>query len=107
MTEVELPKVVAAAIKGKDGIIYHLPVPARHHDVGIWMIREHDHPIPFPGGNAQGFLMSDGTFGDRRYAKKCAMHHNQLLDRASNLIELYSEDVWYSQPPYYSKPETL
>lgn len=87
------PFVVAAAIRGKDGKIYSLPAPARHPDIGRHMI-ELGHPKPFPGGKAQGFIMSDGSFASREIAKECAKHHGQLLPRASNSRELFSEDVW-------------
>lgn len=89
----DLPRVVAAAIVGKDGKVYSLPQPARHHDVGKYMT-ECGHPVPFPSGKAQGFLMSDGVFASREYAKGCAEYHGQLLPRAGKCRELFSEDVW-------------
>ena len=90
----DLPRVVAAAIIGKDGKVYSLPAPARHHHVGQHMVRECGHPTPFPGGKAQGFLMSDGSFASREHAKGCAEYHGQLLTTAGKCRELFSEDVW-------------
>ena len=87
------PKVIAAAIKGDDGVIYHLDRPARHHDVGRHMI-EKGHHKPFPGGDEQGFLLSNGEFASRIAARTCAIANGQLLKRAGKTHELYSEDVW-------------
>jgi hypothetical protein len=89
----DYPSVVAAAIVGRDGIVYHLPPPARHHDVGRHML-EQGHPRPFPGGDAQGFLLSNGEFASRIAARTCAIANQQLLPRAGKTAELYSEDVW-------------
>lgn len=87
------PRVVAAAIRSRDGVIYSLPPPARHHDVGRHMI-EQGHPTPFPSGSAQGFLLSNGEFSSRIAARTCAIANQQLLTRAGKTDALYSEDVW-------------
>jgi hypothetical protein len=41
-----------------------------------------------------GFLLNTGQFARRVPAKRIATKAGQLLPRAMNLRELYSEDVW-------------
>jgi hypothetical protein len=89
----DIPRVAAAAIIGRDGKIYSLPPPCRHHDVGRYMI-EQGHPKPFPGGDSQGFLLSNGDFVSRRAARGYAFYHGQLLPCAGKTSKLFSEDVW-------------
>lgn len=91
-TEKQYPKVVAAAIVGHDGVVVSLPQPARHYHVIIHMVHILGHPIPITG--EQGFMLSDGKFARRTYARRCAVANDQLLPRAMKLPELYSEDVW-------------
>lgn len=94
MTVANRPKVllvVAAAILDDDGIIYSVPAPGRHHDVISLMA---DAGIETPILGEQGFLLSDGRFARRTAAKDVARKAGQLLERASKLKELFSEDVW-------------
>ncbi len=92
-SETYRPKVVAVAVQYQHGLIVSMPPPARHSDVVYAMTR-------FKGGGAptvdvtQGFLLSDGTFANRKQARVCAELNNQLLPRACALKELYSEDLW-------------
>jgi hypothetical protein len=88
----EIPRVVAAAIKGHDGIVVSLPAPARHEDVMRHMAHDLDHPLPILG--EKGFLLSDGSFARRARARMFAELNNQLLPKASQGNELYSDDVW-------------
>lgn len=86
--------VDTAAIRGRDGNIYSLPRPARHHDVGRHMI-ESGHPRPFPGGAAQGFILSDGRFAGREEAAGVALGAGQI--KGGQMVappNLYSEDIW-------------
>lgn len=87
------PRVEAAAIVDASGKVWSLPPPARHHDVGRMMI-ESGYPAPFPCGDAQGFLMSDGTFASRLMALYAAAFHGQILAGCGHHRELFSEDVW-------------
>ena len=84
-------RVVAAAC-AVDRLVFSKPAPARHphvlhamHAIGIDVRRPKC---------VQGFLLSDGTFADRKSAKKIAVRAGQLLARAKDHAELYSEDVW-------------
>lgn len=88
----DLPRVVAAAIIGEDGKPYSLPPMARHHDIIRWMAGTLKHATPIKG--EQGFMLSDGTFANRRRAKMCARANKQLLPGVSESGELFSEDVW-------------
>lgn len=92
MSETTQLRVVAAALLTPDGLIHTMPPPARHHDIvhrlteaGIDTMR---------ATVEQGFLLSNGRFCMRKAAKRVAEKAGQLLERASNLDELYSEDVW-------------
>lgn len=85
-------RVVAAAVLTSDGLIHSLPAPARHHNVVHRLAEVFDHPSM--DSDEQGFLLSDGTFCRRRAAKIVARNAGQLLERASDLAELFSEDVW-------------
>lgn len=91
MSEEKL-RVVAVAIRDKEGKIYTLPAPARHHNVIHKMARD---GLETMGPDIeQGFLLSDGQFCRRRAAKFIAAEAGQLLPRAMDLDELFSEDVW-------------
>lgn len=85
-------RVVAAAVLTSDGLVHTLPPPARHHNIVYSLARFFDHPSC--ASDEQGFLLSDGSFCLRRPAKIVARAANQLLSRASELEELFSEDVW-------------
>lgn len=84
-------RVVSAAVRTPDGLIYSVPAPGRHHDVVHRMVAK---------GGVQdetwetGFLLNTGQFARRVPAKRIATKAGQLLPRAMNLRELYSEDVW-------------
>lgn len=83
-------KIVSVALWDKEGQIYSQPRPARHHHV------LHAH------GNLhhaeQGFLLSDGTFCNRKDAYILAKENGQLRREITkngyNGDSLFSEDVW-------------
>lgn len=80
--------IYAVAIKSDEGHVYNLVAPARHHDV-IAVMKE--------GGakpKEQGFLDDQGRFVGREEARKIAEEAGQLLDRAIQSSDLFSEDVW-------------
>ncbi len=85
-------RIVACAIRAADGSVFSLPAPARHHDV-IRLMNEHNQEATGPD-ITQGFLLSNGKFCRRKPAKAIAERAGQLLKRAKDLPELYSEDVW-------------
>lgn len=93
-----------AAILMRDGRMISLPRPARHHDLIWYAIRILGYEKPV-GGNAirgfdiQGFeVHMDGErhkqFCYREPARRIAEQNNQLIPRAEDLAELFSEDVW-------------
>jgi hypothetical protein len=86
------PPIIAAAILGHDGQIVALQKPCRHQHIISYMVTELGHPAPIDG--RQGFLTLDGKFVNRVVAKHCAVMNKQLLPRAMDLKDLYSEDVW-------------
>ena len=71
--------------------VYSLVAPRRHCDVMEFMLEE-GFETPIKG--TQGFVLHDGTFVDRVQAKTIAEEAEQLLERASDLPELFSEDIW-------------
>lgn len=79
------------AYRPSDGLVHSMPPPARHHDV---VHRLHELGHKQVQGDEQGFLLSDGRFCRRKPAKRIARDAGQLLARACNLDDLYSEDVW-------------
>ena len=85
--------IVCAALRHKEtgGIIW-LPAPARHHN----LFREIPDYVPSSefAKFEQGFLTNEDDFVDRVEAKKIAREADQLLDRASPLKYLFSEDLW-------------
>jgi hypothetical protein len=88
----DFPKVVAAAIRGEDGILYHLPAPARHEDVRGFMMHIHGQRHPNP--RDEGFLCDDGYWYCRSDAKLFATYHNQLIKKPDGYPDLLSTDVW-------------
>lgn len=84
-------RVETAAVLLPDGRVFTLPRPYRHCDVVRVMAYL---GIPQQGDHEQGFVLSNGRFCRRTPAKRIAQEAGQLLERAMNLSELYSEDVW-------------
>jgi hypothetical protein len=89
-------RILAAAIRvNATGIVFSVPAPGRHHDVIRVMVHEHGIAPPIDHGRyEQGFTLDDGTFVRRKPAKHIARAAGQLLPRASDHAELFSEDVW-------------
>jgi hypothetical protein len=91
------PKIVAAAIKDKDGKVYSVPQPGRHCDVFLTMPRDQRLLEA-----VQGFIDETGAFLDRHQAYKVAKENFQILPaeyyEANNIAPtpgtLYSEDLW-------------
>jgi hypothetical protein len=85
-------RIVAAAIRAADGRIFSMPAPARHHDINRMM---HEQGVENMGEEVtQGFLLSNGRFCRRKPARHIAEKAGQLIERASKLDWLSSEDVW-------------
>ena len=80
--------IYAVAIKSDAGQVYNLVAPARHHDVLAVMKEGGAKP------KEQGFLDDQGRFVGREEARKIAEEAGQLLERAIQSPDLFSEDVW-------------
>jgi hypothetical protein len=65
----------------------------RHCLIGQQMLREGACRRPYPGGDAQGFITSDGRFVGRLEARQIALKAGQGRLPA-NKDELFSEDLW-------------
>lgn len=85
-------RIVAAAVK-RDGIIYTMPPPARHHTIMQAVDKNHgQHHLPFLP-DEQGFLTSTGRFMGRIGAAAMAKDNGQITATKWGQ-ELYSEDLW-------------
>lgn len=84
-------KVVAAAVLLPDGFIFTQPPPARHHTLIQQWCKITGRP--FNDLDAQGFLLSNGTFCPRELAGKVALASGQL-EQLNHPPNLYSEDLW-------------
>jgi len=73
-------------------VVISAPPPARHHNL-LHTVLAIGHRR---GANCQGFLLSDGSFADRRTAWDVAEAASQLLSRAPTGSHgtLFSEDLW-------------
>ena len=81
----------AAIMSAVDGKVHSVPQPGRHHDVIREMVElGYDKPIR----GEQGFVTNTGLFVRRVPAKNIAREVGQLLERAMDHRQLYSEDVW-------------
>ena len=80
-----------AAIQDADGTVFSVPRPGRHPDV-IKLMVSLGKPTPVKG--QQGFVTNQGRFVDRIEGKTIAKEANQLIERASKLPKLFSEDLW-------------
>ena len=88
--------ITCAAVKDNFGITWHLPPPARHHNVLHLM---HNNGVPVGHYGEQGFVDSEGKFQGRLEAFKIATLAGQVTRRrpgATNYQgpELFSEDMW-------------
>lgn len=88
--------IVAAAIR-RQGLVFTLPRPARHHDVMRAMFAQ---GVPAAGdGVDQGFLTDEGMFLRRAAALGHAIEADQVKvdsDGRPKILggELTSEDLW-------------
>lgn len=85
-------RIVRAAVMTGKGVVYSVPAPGRHGDV-FQKMREAGE-TDFGPPDAQGFIASDGGFYGRIAAKEIARAAHQLLPRASESDDLFSEDLW-------------
>ena len=83
-------RIVAAALR-KDGMIYSMPIPNRHHNIFYQVAKTHGEPLAHQD---QGFLTSRGLFVDRERARQIAVKSKQLMGEGHSPQELFSEDLW-------------
>lgn len=87
-------RIIASAIRHKEtGEIWTLPAPARHHNL-FRILPDELSSSDIAKYIEQGFETNLRPFVDRKEAKIIARIADQLLDRASKLNILFSEDVW-------------
>jgi hypothetical protein len=100
-------KVEAAAIRLGEAV-FSLPRPNRHHNVMWWL-----HTLGISAGlmHDSGFVLSDGTYADRKRAMEVAKAAGQLIQRPGQTVpiappDLYSEDLWEGGADL-ARPEAL
>ena len=88
-------EIVAVAMRdAQTHLIYSLPRPKRHHDIGIALVQL-GHPWPITKGKVQGFITSAGRFVSRAEALQIAKAAGQLLpNEPVDSKYLFSENVW-------------
>lgn len=76
--------------------VFSLPRPNRHHNVMWWL-----HTLGISAGlmHDSGFVLSDGTYADRKRAMEVAKAAGQLIQREGQTVpiappNLFSEDLW-------------
>lgn len=74
----------------KDGIVYSMPRPARHHSVAHAMHHKGIDPL----GAEEGFVTSAGRWVRRKPALELARRAKQILRETAPAHGLFSEDVW-------------
>ncbi len=84
-------RIEAAAIHCWDGEIVTLPPPNRHHDIVCLMALQRKKR---PRYSDLGFLLSDGTWCDRRRAMKIAIAAGQVKGLWGKDAELTTNDLW-------------
>jgi len=98
-----LETIARAAIKARDGRVYTVDRPGRHHDVVALMGARPDHDTRDCSPPRQGFTTSTGRFVDRvegmRIAKAAGQiipdfHADGVTIRREPGRELFSEDLW-------------
>lgn len=94
------PDAIKQAAIFRDGEIWTLPRPARHHNI-LWAMFDVDNgktpaerPALIPARGEQGFITYGGRFVDRRLAYVRAVENKQLIGVPSAPPKLYSEDIW-------------
>lgn len=100
-------KVEAAAIRIGEAV-FSLPRPNRHHNVMWWL---HTLGIRDALMHDSGFVLSDGTYADRKRAMEVAEAAGQLIQRPGQTVpiappNLYSEDLWEGGADL-ARPEAL
>lgn len=82
-------KIKCAAIRYK-GKIYE---GRNHSEIGLKMIRDKVCPIPFPGGDNQGFVTECGRYVRREPARMIALRAGQIKEKTIHQHKLFSEDL--------------
>lgn len=87
-------KIIAAALRLKNGLVLTLARPHRHHHIISHGIRAGLMP-PLPGSvDGQGFLTDTGDYVTRTEAKQLAIESGQISPDKMLSSELLSEDLW-------------
>lgn len=88
--------IIQAAIVAKDGTLWTLPRPFRHHDIvqEISKAQIYGGMRPHVTHETQGFITSEWRFVGRETAFTIAQAADQILAPRRGVAELFSEDVW-------------
>jgi len=83
-------RIVGVAIRTREGKVYSLPSPNRHHHLVRMIFEETGKPLY---GETQGFLTNCGRFMNRSQARVVARKSGQLKGDLIGSV-LTSEDLW-------------
>jgi cobalamin biosynthesis protein CbiD len=89
-------RIIAAAIRTKDGIVHSMSIPARHHHIihALNSYRaDHGESKLLHAEGEQGFLTAQGDFVNRVEAGIMAIAGRQI-SKLQHPPNLYSEDLW-------------
>lgn len=65
-----------------------------HAEIGVEMVMKRICKPPYPGGDAQGFVTSEGNFVSRTEALKIAIEAGQVIEgHTTHTTRLFSEDI--------------
>lgn len=84
-------RITGVAIVRKDGSVFSLPAPNRHHHC-IHALAELGEPMPV-SPREQGFVTNTGRYVDRKTAMELAEVAGQVNFETKG-GDLYSEDLW-------------
>jgi hypothetical protein len=86
-----MESIKQAAIQDRDGEVWTLPRPNRHHDIAHLMYQKRG---PCSADEPQGFLTDNDRFVDRKEAALIAVASGQIDKPQYVDDELFSEDLW-------------
>ncbi|MEN6545664.1 MAG: hypothetical protein ABFE07_06440 [Armatimonadia bacterium] len=84
-------RITGVAILCKDGGMFSLPEPSRHHHLFALAAFMNEHTVP---QGEQGFTTSAGRFVSREDGLAIAQAAGQPISKHGNPTQLYSEDLW-------------
>jgi hypothetical protein len=86
--------IARAAIQARDGQVWSVPRPGRHHDVIALMAERPGHDPRDCSPERQGFTTSTGRFVGRVEGMQIAKAAGQVINKPHAPMRLFSEDLF-------------